>query len=45
MKTCDDDQTILVDEVFEALDYDFIDEDALEECVLEEPVSCLISQF
>lgn len=45
MKTCDDDQTILVDEVFEALDYDFIDEEALEECVLEEPVSCLISQF
>lgn len=45
MKTCDNDQTILVDEVFEALDYDFINEGALEECVLEEPVSLFISQF
>lgn len=45
MKTCDNDQTILVDEVFEALDYDFINEEALEECVLEEPVSLFISHF
>lgn len=45
MKTCDNDQTILVDEVFEALDYDFINEGALEECVLEDLVSLFISQF
>lgn len=45
MKTCDNDRTILVDEVFEALDYDFVNEGALEECVLEEPVRLIITLF